>query len=302
LNANKPVIVVDESLKIKNHSAKRTKRILDLGSLVEYKLILNGTPLSRNLMDLWSQMEFLSPKILKMSHQQFYNTFCEYKKVTMRKPGGYRTRSREWIVKYHNLDYLYSLIEPYVFFADMNLNLKLQIVDIPYHLSDEEKKEHDRIKDKILDNEWLMMKPNFFLQLTQKLQNNYSRSAEKFTLVESILRENSNTLIVAKYVETQEALKKRFPNARILSWQKDSFSLNLQEYNRMILFDKHWDYGLFDQIVKRIYRVGQAYDCIIYRLTGNVGLESMMDNNVDRKGDMLQEFKKLSLEEFRRAA
>ena len=68
----------------------------------------------------------------------------------------------------------------------------------------------------------------------------------------------------------------------------------------MILFDKHWDYGLFDQIIRRIYRTGQEEDCIIYRLTGNVGLETMMDYNVDHKGDMLQEFKKLSLEEFRR--
>ena len=45
----KPFVVVDESLKIKNAEAKRTKRLLEIGKIVEYKLILNGTPLSRNL-------------------------------------------------------------------------------------------------------------------------------------------------------------------------------------------------------------------------------------------------------------
>lgn len=45
---HKTFIVCDESLKIKNWDAKRTKRIVQLGSYTEYKLILNGTPLSRN--------------------------------------------------------------------------------------------------------------------------------------------------------------------------------------------------------------------------------------------------------------
>lgn len=40
----KPFIVVDESLKIKNAEAKRTKKLLEIGKLAEYKLILNDTP------------------------------------------------------------------------------------------------------------------------------------------------------------------------------------------------------------------------------------------------------------------
>jgi len=300
--AHNPFIVVDESLKIKNAHAKRTQRIIELSKMAQYKLILNGTPLSRNLLDIWSQMYFLSPTILNMDQAEFKNTFCEYKKITMHKPGTYRTRSKEWIVKYHNLDYLYSLIEPYVFFSDLSLDVNLQFINISYSLSDEEKKEHERIKETILENEWLMMKPNFFLEITQKLQNNYSRSDEKFDLVSDILRREPNTLIVAKYIETQQMLAKKFPKARVLSWQKDAFALNLQDYHNMIIFDKHWDYALFDQIIHRIYRRDQKHNCIVYRLTGNVGLENMMDSNVDRKGDLLKEFKKLSLEEFKKIA
>ena len=69
--AKNPFLICDESIKIKNFDAKRTKRLLDFSNLCEYKLILNGTPLSKNLLDLWSQMEFLSPKILNMQLVEF---------------------------------------------------------------------------------------------------------------------------------------------------------------------------------------------------------------------------------------
>lgn len=299
----KPVIVIDESLKIKNLDAKRTQRILELGKMVEYKYILNGTPLSRDLLDLKAQMDFLSPTILNMSLAEFKNNFCEYKKMTIHKPGTYRTRSKEWIVAYHNMDYLYKLIEPYVFRADLDIDVGLNFIDITYDLSEEEEKDHKRIMEEVLTEEWLMAKPNFFLMLTQKLQNNYSRNEEKFQIVSEILKKNPKTLIVAKYIETQEELKQRFPNARILSWQKNSFGLNLQyEYNEMVLFDQHWDYGLFDQIIKRIYRQMQLKNCTVRRLIGSCGLEKMMYNNVDRKADFLQEFKKLTLEQFKEQA
>lgn len=58
--ARKPFVIVDESIKIKNMTAKRTRRLLEISKYAEYKLILNGTPLSKNLLDLWAQMEFLS--------------------------------------------------------------------------------------------------------------------------------------------------------------------------------------------------------------------------------------------------
>jgi len=298
--AKKGVVIVDESLKIKNSDAKRTNRIIELGNMVDYKYILNGTPLSKNLLDLWSQMEFLSSTILNMTETQFKNNFCEYKKLTIHKPGTYRSRSREWIVKYHNLDYLYKLIETYVFRSDLQLDVNLQEIQIDYDLSETEMKEHTRILDEILSDEWLMAKPNFFLSLTQKLQNNYSRNQEKFDLTSDILKQEPKTLIVAKYIETQELLKEKFPEVRILSWQKHAHGLNLQSYNEMLLFDQHWDYALYDQIKRRIYRTGQEHDCIVRRLKGNCGLENLIWKNIDKKTDLLQEFKKMSLEQFKK--
>src|SRR5690606_23420360 len=48
-----PFIIVDESIKIKNIEAKRTQRVLELGKMAGHKLILNGQPLTRDLLDLY---------------------------------------------------------------------------------------------------------------------------------------------------------------------------------------------------------------------------------------------------------
>jgi len=299
--AKRPVIIVDESLKIKNWNAIRTKRIVRLGQLAEYKLILNGTPLSRNLLDLWAQMEFLSPKILRMGQAEYKNTFCEY--LTIDKRLGNRLMTKEFIVGYHNVDYLYKLIEPYVFEADLQIDTKKHYFNLSFSLSEEEKDEHDQLKEKYLDDERMEFRNNnIFLEITQKLQHNYSLSPEKFAIVNRLLAtmDKSKVIIVAKYIDSQAELKQRFPGVRILSWQKNSFALNLQQYNVLIKWDKHWDYALHDQIEHRIYRQGQTEDCRIYNLTGNVGLENLMNKNVDKKGKLLEYFKRKSVKELKK--
>lgn len=298
-----PVIVVDESLKIKNSDAKRTKRLIDLGKMANYKFILNGTPLSRNLLDLWSQMEFLSPKILGMNEARFKNTFCEYVTLTYSTPGYGRTYTREFIKKYHNLDYLYSLIEPYVFESRLSISVGRQHVELTYKLTEKEETEHDRLKEKYLDDEMLMArKNNIFLELTQKMQHNYSASPEKFRLVDKVLKDEDpkKVLIYAKYIDTQELLRKEYPQVRIMSLGKHAYGLNLQDYSRIIFFDKTWDYAQREQAEHRVYREGQSEGCIYYDLTSNAGLDALINANIDKKQNLLQVFKEKSVEELKK--
>ena len=156
--SKKPVIICDESIKIKNTTAIRTQRIIELGKFSEYKIILNGTPITRNILDLYSQMYFLSPLILNMSQSEFKNTFCEWTKITS--IVGRKRHEREYINKYHNLDYLYSLIKPYVFDAVYEIGVKLQFVDVSYFIDDDTMDQYTEIKEKYLDNEKLMAMNN----------------------------------------------------------------------------------------------------------------------------------------------
>lgn len=301
--AKKTFIVVDESLKIKNADANRTQRLLQLAEKSAYRIILNGTPLSRNLLDLWSQMEFLSPKILKMGLAEFKNTFCEYIKVTYHSHGFGRSYSKEFIKKYHNIDYLYSLIEPFIFESKLSLSIGQQHIDIDYALTDEEKAQHDKLKEKYLDNEYLLARNNnIFLEITQKMQHNYSLSPAKFEIVDKLLSEidKSKVLIYAKYIDTQEALSKHYKDVRIMSLQKHSYGLNLQDYNAIVFWDKTWDYAQREQIERRIFRTGQISDCVYYDLTGNIGLEGMINQNIERKRNLLDVFAGMSVEQLRK--
>lgn len=296
----KPFIVCDESLQIKNFTAKRTRRIIELGKLAEYKLILNGTPMSRNLLDLWAQFEFLSPLILNMGIAEFKNTFVEF--TTIRKRIGNRWYEKLYINRYHNIEYLYSIIKHYVYEADLDFTLTKQFIDIPYRLEKELLEEYQFIKDKYLDNEKLnFIVKNIFLELTQKMQHLYCCAAEKFEIVERILKEHGEdkVIIFAKFIASQEELKKRFPNATVFSLQKHTTSLNLQQFHITIFFDKIWDFAKVYQGIKRTDREGQKHECIYYMLSGNVGLESMMDRNINNKVDLATFLNQVSVKELK---
>ncbi|MDR2913439.1 MAG: hypothetical protein LBV74_01155 [Tannerella sp.] len=285
-------IIVDESLKIKNATAKRTKRMLELGAMAQYKLILNGTPLSKNLLDLKPQMDFLSHKILNMSDAEFKDTFCEYTKVTKR--FGHKSYTREFITGYENIDYLYSLIRHYIFECDLQLQVKQLYSTINYTLDEECSEEYYLLKEKYLDDETLMWKNNnIFLEMTQKMQHSYCCTKNKFEVLECLFKEidERRTIIYCKYIASREACEKCFPKATVLSYQKESLGLNLQHLNNTVYFDKIWDYALRIQASRRTFRTGQEHDCQYFDLTGNVGLESLIERNVEKKIGMVEYFK-----------
>lgn len=295
------VVVCDESLKIKNHDSIRSQRIIALGRKAQTRLVLNGTPISRNLLDLWAQMDFLSPLILKMGMAEFKKTFVEF--TTMKKRIGHRTIHREWVNGYHNVDVLYDLIGHYVYEADLKLDVQQLLVDVPYRIDADLRAEYQRLKMKYLDDERMEAKNNnIFLEMTQKMQHTYSCAPAKFAALDATLAQHdpADVVIFCKYVASREACAKRYPKATVLSLQSESTSLNLQSRNTTVFFDKTWDFYLMHQGVRRTYRTGQTRTCTYYNLTGDVPLEGLMDRNVQAKMSLLEYFKNKTLAELRK--
>ena len=56
---DRTMVILDESSKIKNYYALRTKLCLEIGKLAEYKMLLTGTPVTQNAYDIFSQWYFL---------------------------------------------------------------------------------------------------------------------------------------------------------------------------------------------------------------------------------------------------
>ena len=284
--ANKPFMVVDESLLIKNDGAIRTERITQLGKLCYYRLILNGTPISKNILDLWAQMEFLSPKILNMPLEVFKNKFLEYSVSTS------PTSEKEKIIATHNVDYLYSLIEPYVFEAKLKLDINNNEHDTSYYIVD--KDSYNNTKHSLISSIFGMNGIEF-LAVTQKMQQSYSLDPGHIQKLQSLLKEiKGKTIIFVKYIRTQAELTARFPQCLVLTYGKGSLGLNLQEYTNIIFYDKTWDYAQIEQAKRRIFRYGQKHNVNYYMMTGDVGLEQLINNNVRRKNNLLDIFKKAS--------
>lgn len=285
--ASNPFIVVDESLKIKNYDAKRTKKLLHLAKMAEYKLILNGTPISRNLLDIWAQMEFLSPRILNMSLAQFKGTFCKIKVIEKR--GGFRTYTKEFIVGYANIDYLHSLIRHYVYECSLSLDIDRQHRNVYYEVDDDSKEQYYEIKDEFLSLEELDWRNNnIFLAMTTKMQLCYNTCTDKIERLQDLIDEigEERTIIFCRFISSQEACREAFPKAMVLSYQKEAFGLNLQEYSNIVFFDKIWDYAAREQAEHRIYRTGQEADCTYYDMTCDFGLDNMIDRNIAKKISM----------------
>lgn len=96
-------MVVDESHRIKNYGATTTKEIVKLRRHVAYRRVLTGTPLAKNLADIWSQMMFLDPKIIGIDTLAVFKArFCVM--------GGYENRQ---IVESKNIEEFYRLIAPH---------------------------------------------------------------------------------------------------------------------------------------------------------------------------------------------
>ncbi|ELM3650279.1 hypothetical protein RYR30_000579 [Flavobacterium psychrophilum] len=295
-------LVVDESIKMKNFDAKRTQRMLTLSQMVEYKLILNGTPITKNLLDLWSQIHFLSPLILRMDYAEFKNTFLKYTTIT-KHLSGRKSYTKEFITGIENIPYLYSLIGEYIFECDLNLDIKQVWNNYNYILCDENKQEYEELKTKFLDNKTLEEKNNnIFLEMTQKMQHIYCCTPNKFEVLREHFKKypEEKHIIFCKFIKSQEEVKKAFPKATVLSYQKESMSLNLQNYPYTIFWDKNFDWGLREQGTFRNYRTGNLEDCYYWDMTGDVGLEVLFDKNVSAKTNMVDYFKKVGRENLKK--
>jgi hypothetical protein len=295
-------LIIDESIKVKNISAKRTLRVIEFSKMVEYKLILNGEPITRDLLDLWSQFFILDPEILNMSLAEFKNTFCKYTTVTKSIPGTYKSYTKEFITGYENIDYLYSLIGEYVYECDLELNVKQIFETKTFYLSKEEQKEYDYIKETYLDNEKLIaMNNNIFLEMTQKMQHEYSCSYEKFYIVDKWLKTypEEKTIIYCNYIVSANECRKRYPKALVLNYNS-SFGHNLQDRPFTIYFDQTFDWGKVIQSSHRNYRTGQENDCRYLRLVAGVGLGKLYFDNNTKKIGISEYLKKISREQLKK--
>lgn len=140
LRAFRTMMIVDESQRIKNINSLRTRRALLLGQHAVSRRIASGTPITNSPLDIFAQMEFLSPRgnlLGTTSYRAFVAEYAELLPPQHRLVQQIRSanaRGNPQIVardahgnpRWRNLEKLQRLLAPYMYRV-----LKSECLDLP---------------------------------------------------------------------------------------------------------------------------------------------------------------------------
>jgi len=139
LKNNRCLFVIDESQAIKNQKAKRTKFFLEVEKKAKpvdlYKRILTGTPVTKGVEDLFSQLQFLNPAIIGLTNYYgFVARYCKTRRMTIGIPSKDAAAKRreisfDKIEGYQRLDELQDKLKTYTYRV-----LKKDCLDLPEKL------------------------------------------------------------------------------------------------------------------------------------------------------------------------
>ena len=120
----KALMVVDESSRIKNYQANRTKKVWYLGTMADYRRILTGTPITQGPLDLFAQCRYLHPTAMfgTDNWHVFRHRYATWTTETNPQSG----KRFEQLVEYQNLQELQVKVAPHAFRVT-----KEQCLDLP---------------------------------------------------------------------------------------------------------------------------------------------------------------------------
>ena len=298
LENKKCFIIADESIFIKNEETKRYNRLINIRNKCEYALILNGTPLTKNEFDLYNQMQFLSPLIMKMSKNQFLNTF--FKKITYKK----KDKKENTFYKFSevNAELLYKMIEPYIFKCDLDFNKEVKEIYnyIQYQNENDYYIEKEKKLEEYIEKGTSDVIINMLVSLNV-ISSNYAKKNDELikyikdrqvivfcnyiSEIEYISSKLECYIITGQTTHRNEIIDKFMHDNKplLMTMGVGSYSLNLQFCNEIVYSSLTFDYAKLEQSKYRIKRIGQERDIKYTYFLTDLGINKMILENINRK-------------------
>lgn len=313
-------VILDESQKIKNPTSQTAKAVRLLSS--QFRLVLTGTPVENNTIELWSQFAFLNPGLL--------GTLYYFKKAF--------TYSIEKKKEVETARFLRQIIYPFIlrrtkeavaqelppkieqtFYCAMNSEQER----IYNHwrnyyrsmiLNKIENLGMDKARINVLEGLVKLRQISCHPSLVDK---NIFEDSGKFELlkefIEEILAENHKILIFSQFVRMLKLIRKyldsnkvnyeyldghtinrkehvdRFQNDKtikifLISLKAGGVGLNLTAADYVIHYDPWWNPAVEVQATDRAHRIGQDKKVFVYRLiTKNSVEEKMLELQARKK-------------------
>lgn len=326
--AKKCFLVVDESLLVKNPQAYRTRNIQRIAENCPYRIILNGTPVSRNEADLFSQFYLLDWRILGYkSYWSFSANHLEYDDYG---------RVRRVL----NKDALTDKISPYSYQISKEDCMTIPQKTYKEYYFDMTKDQDEKYwaAAEILMRDIDEMRPEAIYRLFAGLQaiisgkrlifnesGSHFESSEMFAnpeenpRIQALLRclGDEKTIIFCRYESEISQLCRLLPYAvrfdggvslkkrddALLQFSKDKkyliankscagYSLNLQFCHKIIYMSNDWDLGTRLQSEDRVHRYGQKHRVEILDICAENTIDERILSCLRRKEDLLDNIKR----------
>ncbi len=313
-------IILDESQAIKNPAANITRAVRVLNS--KNRLILTGTPLENNTLDLWSQMTFVNPGLL--GSQSFFKD--KYQLPIEKKNDEHATRK------------LYSKIKPFMLRrhkSQVATELPKKIESVQYcDMDEQQEKLYEETKayyrNLIIDqieqngvNKSQLVVLQGLTKLRQIANNPYmvdeeyngesGKDSDVIHKLTEVIDGGSKVLIFSQFVKHLSIIKRHLddnnipysyldgatkkrqeevnkfqedPNIKVflISLKAGGVGLNLTAAEYVFLLDPWWNPAIEAQAVDRAHRIGQKNTVFTYKFISR--------NTVEEKILTLQRAKK----------
>ncbi|TLV00764.1 DEAD/DEAH box helicase [Dyadobacter luticola] len=313
-------VILDESQAIKNPSSIITKAVRRLNSA--HRLVLTGTPIENNTLDLWSQMSFVNPGLL--GSQSFFRDEFQ---IPIEKRGDEDKTKR-----------LYNLIRPFILRrlkSQVATDLPEKVESIQYcDMTEEQEKAYEEAKAyyrnmilQSIDADGISKSQLVVLQGLTKLRQlanhpsmvdpEYLHGSGKFEDVlhkmQTVIAEDHKILIFSQYIkhldlfrhyleekgikfayldgatrDRQEQVEFFQQNEEIkiflISLKAGGLGLNLTAADYVFILDPWWNPAIEAQAVDRAHRIGQDRTVFTYKF--------ITKNSVEEKILALQRSKK----------
>ena len=318
-------VILDESQNIKNPTSQNYKAVQKMDT--ENRLILTGTPIENNLMELWAQFNFINPGLLG-NQTYFKETFI-----------------RDIVVHQNvkRVEALKQFINPFILRRTKTqvakeLPDKIETV-VLCDMPDEQKELYEQEKalyrasllQKIKSEGVEKSRMKILEALTRLRQicnhpatvfSDYEGESGKlntlFDMLDDILAEDHRVLIFSQYVKMLHLIKDRMEENQInyayldgqtkerekvvnefntnmdlscflISLKAGGVGLNLTSADYVFIIDPWWNPAVEQQAIDRAYRIGQKKNVFVYKTIAKGTIEEKIVKLQDQKKGLVSD-------------
>lgn len=308
------VIVIDESHKIKAHNTKISKLVYSLSKYAEYVFGLSGTPRGNSDIDIYCQFHNMNiGEWGTISYTNFVENCCIldtkfFGRQCIKQPIGIQDKYKAGWER--NISMYTQRVE---YSDEDNMpDLDVNLVELPYIPTKEyldaeqgviQLSEYETTMTKLSATLKLQQAVNGFLYLTDNVEDKrevwHIERNKKLDWLKEHVPFGEKTIIVYRFAADLEAIKQEFSevyytdNVEEFKTDKNKYilllqcsrceSFNLQMCNRIIFYTMDYSYIKYNQMLHRVWRMGQSNAVQINILTFGGTIETKIWNAVKTK-------------------